>query len=139
MTHHGFFSGEKKEETEGEEKEAKEGEAPAPPPKSASSYFSDAWNKVGDIAKSAAWTSEPDQEDGEKKEAAGSNSGGGLLGGIPDLNSITKMATDATTALKEKVGQSASMLTDFNKEQEEFIKNKGEPAATDDSGEAKKD
>ena len=41
------------------------------------------------------------------------------------LTSLGKAAADATTAIKDKVTH-ANMLAEFNKEQDTFIKSKGE-------------
>ncbi len=41
------------------------------------------------------------------------------------LSSLGKAAADATTAIKDKVTH-ANMLAEFNKEQDTFIKSKGE-------------
>ena len=40
---------------------------------------------------------------------------------------VTKVASDASHVIKDKVGGSVAttMFTEFNREQEEFIKNKG--------------
>jgi hypothetical protein len=40
---------------------------------------------------------------------------------------VTKVASDATHVIKDKVGGSVAttMITEFNREQEEFIKSKG--------------
>ncbi len=40
---------------------------------------------------------------------------------------VTKVASDATHVIKDKVGTSipSTMISEFNKEQEEFIKSKG--------------
>lgn len=42
-------------------------------------------------------------------------------------NIVSKVATDATHVIKDKVGTSlpSAMISEFNKEQEEFIKSKG--------------
>lgn len=39
-------------------------------------------------------------------------------------NMVNKVAVDATSAFKDKVGN-ASMISEFNREQEEFIKSRG--------------
>jgi hypothetical protein len=45
---------------------------------------------------------------------------------------VTKVASDATHVIKDKVGGSVAttMITEFNREQEEFIKSKGTKTCT---------
>jgi hypothetical protein len=45
---------------------------------------------------------------------------------------VTKVASDATHVIKDKVGGSVAttMITEFNREQEEFIKSKGNKTCT---------
>ena len=118
-----------------------------------STGFSSAWSKVSDmttsaVTKSTSWTSDLSKatsvdkdefKEGEEIKEEGTEeagaAAGGLFGGLgsglgagigADLTSLVKVATDATTALKAKVSQHATILTEFSKEQENFIKNKGE-------------
>lgn len=49
----------------------------------------------------------------------------GLSGFSSAFSTLGKVAADATQTIKEKVG-TKNMLTEFNKEQEDFIKNKGQ-------------
>jgi len=120
--------------------------ATKPPPKSSSSFFSSAMSKFEDLTttwsstdqgqegQAAAAAADKDgkaaetaegaaaAEGGEKKKPAG---GWTAFGGLGDLSNIVKVATDATSVIKAKV-QSTTLLSEFNREQEEFIKNKGE-------------
>ena len=105
------------------------------------------------VTKSTSWTSdlskaatadkdefkEGEEIKEEEEEGTETSAGGGLFGGLgsglgagigADLTSQVKVATDATTAIKAKVSQHATILTEFNKEQENFIKNKGESIQT---------
>ena len=110
------------------------------------------------VTKSTSWTSdlskaatadkadefkEGEEIKEEEEEGNETSAGGGLFGGLggglgsglgagigADLTSLVKVATDATTAIKAKVSQHATILTEFNKEQENFIKNKGESIQT---------
>lgn len=112
---------------------------------------SSAWSKVSDmttsVAKSTSWTSDlgaaTATSDNEKNDHEGideeaKEEGQGLFGGLgagigADLSSLVKVASDATTAIKAKSANiiNATILNDFNKEQEDFIKNKGETTTTD--------
>ena len=72
--------------------------------------------------------------DGESNPAGAA--GGSLFGGIgADLSSLVKVASDATEAIKAKAKDASAainstiLLNDFNREQEAFIKNKGEQLA----------
>lgn len=125
------------------------------------SAASSAWSKVSDmttsVTKSTSWTSDlsgaaAKSDDGKKdheeidEEAKEEEGQGGLFGGLgagigADLSSLVKVASDATTALKAKSANiiNATILNEFNKEQEEFIKNKGEPTTSTDIEEKKSD
>jgi len=116
---------------------------------------SSAWSKVSDmttsaVTKSTSWTSDlaaaataksdDDKKDHEAidEEAKEEEGQGGLFGGLSagigaDLSSLVKVASDATTAIKAKSQTiiNATILNEFNKEQEDFIKNKGETTTTD--------
>jgi len=138
---------EDKKDEEGETKKKVESPAKKPVfavPKSASSFFGSALSKLDSLA---AWTTEESSEQAaagsegaaaaaaadqataaSKEEEEGSKKGGwtSSFGGLgADLSSIVKVATDATSVIKAKV-QSTTLLSEFNREQEEFIKNKGE-------------
>jgi len=121
-----------------DEKSGNGSEPPKPvPPKSSSSFFSSALSKLEDLT--TTWTSEEAVEDEvaakatdaeatseEAKTPEESKKGGWTtFGGLGDLSSIVKVATDATSVIKAKV-QSTTLLSEFNREQEEFIRNKGE-------------
>jgi len=138
---------EDKKDEEGETKKKVESPAKKPVfavPKSASSFFGSALSKLDSLA---AWTTEESSEQAaagsegaaaaaaadqtpaaSKEEEEGNKKGGwtSSFGGLgADLSSIVKVATDATSVIKAKV-QSTTLLSEFNREQEEFIKNKGE-------------
>jgi len=114
-----------------------------------------AWSKsVSDtVTKSTSWTadlasaavgagtSKPSEAADDTKEQDGESNpagaaGGSLFGGIgADLSSLVKVASDATEAIKAKAKDASAainstiLLNDFNREQEAFIKNKGEQLA----------
>ncbi len=100
----------------------------------ASSLFTSAIGSFGFASSSPAvpkGEEDEDGEDGEKKEQqqeAGASSGlAGMPGGFSTaLNTLGKVAADATQSIKDKVTH-ANMLAEFNKEQDSFIKSKGEP------------
>lgn len=108
-----------------------------------SSFFSSAWNKVGGFTKSAssslkpatndesanATTTTPDEKtDPTKDERSTTTNAEETATSKTNFFSsfstkFSKVATDATSVIKDKV--STSMIGEFNKEQDEFIKSKG--------------
>jgi len=99
----------------------------------ATSFFNSAWSKVGDFTKTnitgtaATKETETDSEpvkDEDKTEDDGESGkkGSSFLSNISNM--VGKVANNAGTVIKDKVS-GTSMIAEFNKEQEEFIKNKG--------------
>jgi len=93
------------------------------------------------VGAAGAGTSKPSDAADDTKEQEGESNpagaaGGSLFGGIgADLSSLVKVASDATEAIKAKAKDASAainstiLVNDFNKEQEAFIKNKGEQLA----------
>lgn len=104
---------------------------------SASSYFNSAWTKMGDLTKSVSQNivgpnKENDSTDLSNKEDEPpievdenqSEKSKDQVNFFSNFSTkVYKVANNASSAIKDKV--STTMIGEFNKEQEEFIKNKG--------------
>ena len=93
---------------------------------SASAFLSSAWNKVGTFTNRSK-DQEPDGivEEGEPQEPEVEGSKAKQANFLSNFsNMMGKVANNATTVIKDKV-MTNSMIGEFNKQQEDFIKNKG--------------
>lgn len=115
---------EKAEATTAKNDSEKETETPT---NSGNSFLSSAWSSWGLTSQSNKNTAEPSQENVDEKDANLDGKGvGGLIGFESALNVVGQVATNASNLIKEKVStvSTTNMLSEFNKEQESFIKSK---------------
>ena len=99
---------------------------------SASAFFTSAWNKVGTFSASSNNTAcvtskspeatEENSKNDEEEEATEVEQQKYFFSNFSNM--VGKVANNASTAIKDKVGN-VSMIGEFNKQQEDFIKNKG--------------
>ena len=98
---------------------------------SASAFFTSAWNKVGTFSSNTNESTkspegvEENVAETENEEGQTTEEKQGQKYFFSNFsNMVGKVANNATTAIKDKVGN-VGMIGEFNKQQEDFIKNKG--------------
>ena len=99
---------------------------------SASAFFTSAWNKVGTFSASSNNVTSKSPEavveggenskNDEEEEATEVEQQKYFFSNFSNM--VGKVANNASTAIKDKVG-TVGMIGEFNKQQEDFIKNKG--------------
>ena len=96
---------------------------------SASAFFTSAWNKVGTFSASSNNTAcvtskspEATEENSKNDEEETTEEQKSYFSNFSNM--VGKVANNASTAIKDKVGN-VGMIGEFNKQQEDFIKNKG--------------